>query len=265
MRWPGLAWRVGRGQPPCLRRRNAAGRGRPVGLALRHLGQHAGADPPAAVGGRGLRRVQPRLDADALPRAGRWPSSTTPTTCRCSWRWSWACRWPALVLALLLCRRCGAAWRAGAARPTTPARVDAAQRLDDAAADRRAQPAGVPAVVRLLPAADGLGCSAMRWARAAAPRAAAAAARPTRACCSSAACCWSSAARCRCADYPRVVVIFAPPSDGSAAAAAHRQRPAQRGCSPTMPTTRPPPPTTTLPPPSRRPSSARRTTCWTRG
>ena len=33
--------RLGRSQPPCLRRRSAAGRGRPVGLALRHLGQHA--------------------------------------------------------------------------------------------------------------------------------------------------------------------------------------------------------------------------------
>ena len=35
-------------------------------------------------------------------------------------------------------------------------RRHAAQRLDDAVADRPAQPAGVPAVVRLLPAADGL-------------------------------------------------------------------------------------------------------------
>ena len=39
--WLGLS-RLGRSQPPRLRWRDAAGRGRPVGLALRHLGEHAG-------------------------------------------------------------------------------------------------------------------------------------------------------------------------------------------------------------------------------
>ena len=37
----GRPGRLGRDEPPRLRRRGAAGRSRPVGLALRHLGQHA--------------------------------------------------------------------------------------------------------------------------------------------------------------------------------------------------------------------------------
>ena len=68
----------------------------------------------------------------------------------------------------------------------------AAQRLDDAVADRAAQPAGISAVVRLLPAAHGLavrlrpgpaggGDGARRD-------------RTGRGRCSSAVCCWSSAA-----------------------------------------------------------------------
>ena len=111
--------RLGRGQPPCLRRRDAAGRGRPVGLALRHLGQHAGADPPAAVDGRRLRRVQPGLDADALSRpaggllrphpqpAAAAGGGAGPAAGR---RWCWRCWWPALWRA----------WRLARRGPTTP-------------------------------------------------------------------------------------------------------------------------------------------------
>ena len=103
----------------------------------------------------------------------------------------------ALVLALLA-GRAVARLAPGAARADEPARRHAAQRLDDAAADRAAQPAGVPAVVRLLPAARGLGvrlCLGRPARGARAPRAAARHARAVR----RRRCCWSSAARWRCA------------------------------------------------------------------
>jgi hypothetical protein len=45
-----------------------------------------------ALGRRGLRQLQPGLDADAA-RPARRPSSTMRTTCRCTWPWNSACRW----------------------------------------------------------------------------------------------------------------------------------------------------------------------------
>ena len=160
-------------------------------------------------------------------------------------------------------RRCGApgAWRRGSRRRRAR---HAAQRLDDAVADRAAQPAGVPAVVRLLPAADAPGCSAMAWAAGAGRRPRGRAARPAHA----------RAVRRRHAAGHRQRAgaggLCARGADLRAAAGRHAAgssaspRASAAGCSRTMPTTRRSPPTTASPPPTR-PSRRRRTTCWTRG
>ena len=139
--------------------------------------------------------------------------------------------------------RATAASRAGRA-------AGAARRLRDGLPGRRAQPARVPALVRLLPAADGVrvrpvpgatgrergrGAAAARRAPARRPalRARGDAADPRR-------------RRSRVYDYMRVVVIFAPPADAGAARAAHRRRPAAACSSATTPTT-PPRPSPSIP------------------
>jgi hypothetical protein len=76
-----------------------------------------------ALDGRGLRRIQPRLVADALSRpADRLLRPHAQPAAAAGW-WNWACRWPAVPAAAAV----GAwrawpalAWRAAA---TTPARA----------------------------------------------------------------------------------------------------------------------------------------------
>ena len=115
-------------------------------LPLRHLGQHAGADPPASPW-TGVGFGEFNLAWSMTPFPGR-PTAFfdhTPTTCRCSWQRSWACHWPRAVLGLLYWGGCGAAWPPRAAGRRRPGHRVSAVRHVVRADDRRAQPAGVPA------------------------------------------------------------------------------------------------------------------------
>ena len=67
--------------------------------------------------GHRRRRVQLRLDADAVSRAPGGLLRPHATTCRCSWRSSSACRWPRWCW-----RCCWALWRACAARAAADGR-----------------------------------------------------------------------------------------------------------------------------------------------
>jgi hypothetical protein len=145
---------LGRIQPAHLRRRSKAGRDRCVGLAFRHLGQHAVADPGPAVDRRGLWRIQPRVVADALPgpadgllRPHAQPAAATGGGT------GLAAGRPDPAAAAVGPGAHGAAGLACRRRRRRHAPHGADVRADD----QPAQPAGVPAVVRLLPAASGLG------------------------------------------------------------------------------------------------------------
>ena len=69
---------------PSAARRASAPAATCLGSRFAHLVEHAGADRAAPLVRRRLRRVQLRLDADAVSRIARRRSSTTRTTCRCS-------------------------------------------------------------------------------------------------------------------------------------------------------------------------------------
>ena len=122
--------------------------------ALRDLGQHAAADRAAPVDRRRLRRVQLRLDADAVPGpADRVLRPHAQPAAAPGW-WNSACRSP------LSCSRC---WRSRCgARSQRRVRAEglerhAARGVHDGADDGAAQPARISAVVRVLPAAHGIG------------------------------------------------------------------------------------------------------------
>ena len=168
----------------------------------------------------------------------------------------------ALVLGLLLwalARAALAAWRARRRRHRRH-RHWPPLRHGDGGDDRPAQPAGVPALVQLLPAARGLGlglrAGPVRRHRRARRQRAGPQLRWPRA----RRWCWA-----RCWRWPTTAASR--PSSAPAPCRWPSASPtASAACSsPTTPTTPRPPPRPRTHPPTCSPSSAPRTTCWTRG
>ena len=145
---------VGQRHAARLRREGAPGRERPHQLARRDLEEHARDDRAAALGRRGLGRVQLRLDAHALRRSahGLLRSHARPAAAVRG-----RARPPARPARARL--DAGRALRRDAPRlgHSRGGRTRCARRVGHGRDDRRPQPRRISAVVRLLPAARGLG------------------------------------------------------------------------------------------------------------